>query len=107
VSGWLSGRGETCLWIRLPRNSQGCCSGDCPTAGAENVIRPGQATSRYSWITTEDDVAPAQLRRLGITDRWWSFHRERGQLTQPPMRPVLVVVGHVFGQDPLNATVPA
>ena|ERR1019366_76029 len=48
---------------------------------------------------TEDGIPATQIPRLGITDgrRW--FCVERGQLTQGPVWPVLVVVSHVLGQD--------
>ena len=64
--------------------------------GGENAIRPGQATSRCSWIRPNT----ASLLRRGGTACWrWCFGRDRGLLTQRPMRPVPVALGGVVAED--------
>jgi len=51
---------------------------------------------------TEDGVGAAQILRLGVTDWWRRVHGERGLLSQCPVRPMLVVVDQVLGQDPFE-----
>jgi hypothetical protein len=48
---------------------------------------------------TEGGITATQIPGLGITDVRRRFYVEWGQLTQGPVRPVLVVMDHVFGQD--------
>src|ERR1035438_6453627 len=48
---------------------------------------------------TEGGISATQIPGLGITEMGRRFYIERGHLTQGPVRPVLVVMDHVFGQD--------
>ena len=51
---------------------------------------------------TEGGIPATQIPRIRITDVRRRFYVERGQLAQGPVRPVLVVVDHLLGQDPLQ-----
>src|SRR5664280_1287135 len=51
---------------------------------------------------SEGSITATHIAGLGIAEVRRQFYAERGQLTQGPVRPVLVVMDHVLGQDSLQ-----